>query len=85
MYEIISHGGDILTFQFRTIFPALTAILTIPSIFQCQNVGPCDLGDLGAQFTDAWEKMNVSQHDFVFLSESSVRANLIRIALGRDT
>ena len=29
--------------------------------------------------------MNDSPHDFVFISESSARANLIRIALGRNT
>ena len=31
------------------------------------------------------DKMNDSLHDFVFISESSARANLIRIALGRNT
>ena len=31
------------------------------------------------------EKMNDSLHDFVLLSKSSARANLIRIASGRNT
>ena len=35
--------------------------------------------------SDILEKMNDSLHNFVLLSESSARANLIRIALGRNT
>ena len=36
-------------------------------------------------YTDTREKMSDSLHDFVFLSEPSARANLIRIASGRNT
>ena len=34
---------------------------------------------------DCRDKINDFLHDFVFISESSARANLIRIALGRNT
>ena len=43
-------------------------------------------GVIGAvQYVDYVEILNESLNDFVFLSESSARANLIRIASGRNT
>ena len=49
--------------------------------------GICESVHVGDQQADIQisDKMNDSLHDFVFISESSARANLIRIALGRNT
>ena len=43
------------------------------------------LPGLWRQIVANLDKMNDSLHDFVFISESSARANLIQIALGRNT
>ena len=41
--------------------------------------------ECNSRYSDIRKKMNDSLHDFVLLSESSARANLIQIASGRNT